>query len=241
MTLEEIIQDEAKEFTRKYDILQRKNEGHIELKNELQIALCNYNDKTDKLIYLYEIHNITVTKYQKHYNSANQSPLHQNCSQCKFYEKSIYFIEQEIKELNSSFHFTILRPEVDSALINKNLLSLKNLPEVARLYESALTKLNEGNLNRNLLDDLRLAFELFLKEIFKNEKSLENQISDLGEYLKSSNNSPELTNMITKLIDYYAKYQNKYIKHNDKVKESEVSLVLNLTSSFINFLLNNNT
>jgi hypothetical protein len=153
----------------------------------------------------------------------------------------MYFIEQEIKELNSSFNFTILRPEVDSVLINKNLLSLKNFPEVARLYESALTKLNEGSLDRNLLDDLRLAFELLLKELFKNEKSLENQIPELGKYLKSSKNSPELTNMIIKLIDYYVKYQNEYIKHNDKVKETEVSLVLNLTSSFMNFLLNNNT
>lgn len=241
MTLEEIIKDEAKEFTKRFDSFQSKRDGHIELKNELQNALSNYNDHTDKLIYLYEIHSITETTYQKHIKSANLSPLHKNCSQCKFYEKSIYFIEQEIKELNSLFHFTILRPEIDAVLINKNLLSLKNYPGVAKLYESALTKLNEGNLDRNLLDDLRLAFELLLKELFKNEKSLENQIPELGGYLKSSNSSPELTNMITKLIDYYTKYQNEYIKHNDKVKESEVSLVLNLTSSFINFILNNNS
>jgi hypothetical protein len=241
MSLEEIIKDEAKVFTNRFESFMRKNEGHIELKNELQITLNNYNDLEDKLIYLYEIHNITESEYNIHFNRAKESPLHQNCHQCKFYSKSIYFIEQEIKQLNSSFHFTILRPEINSVLIDKNLLLFKNFPEAARLYEAALTKLNEGNLDRNLLDDLRLAFELLLKQLFKNEKSLENQIPELGKYLKSTRSSPELTNMILKLIDYYNKYNNEYIKHNDKVKENEVSLVLNLTSSFINFILNNNT
>lgn len=44
--------------------------------------------------------------------------------------------------------------------------------------------------------------------------------------------------MFVLLKDYFTKYQNEYVKHNDKVNKLEIELMLNLTSTFINFLLN---
>jgi hypothetical protein len=52
-----------------------------------------------------------------------------------------------------------------------------------------------GVFHRNLLDDLRLSLEKLLRSIFGNQKSLENQSSDVGAYIKSCGGSPELANM----------------------------------------------
>jgi hypothetical protein len=43
--------------------------------------------------------------------------------------------------------------------------------------------------------------------------------------------------MFLKLIDFYSKYQNKYIKHDNKVSENEIGIIFDLTSLFMKFLL----
>ncbi len=106
-------------------------------------------------------------------------------------------------------------------------------PNVKKLYVGALQKHHAGVYLRNALDDLRLALELLAQEILGNERSLENQISALGQFVKSKGGSKELSNMLEKLIDYYTKYQNTYVKHDDAVPNEEVELVLELTSSFM--------
>jgi hypothetical protein len=106
-------------------------------------------------------------------------------------------------------------------------------PNVKKLYVEALQKHNAGVYLRNALDDLRLALELLLQEILGNERSLENQVPALGHFVKSKGGSKELSNMLEKLIDYYTKYQNTYVKHDDAVPNEEVELVLELTSSFM--------
>jgi len=106
-------------------------------------------------------------------------------------------------------------------------------PNVKRLYVEALQKHNAGVYIRNALDDLRLALELLVQEILGNERSLENQIPALGQFVKAKGGSKELSNMLEKLIDYYTKYQNTYVKHDDAVPNEEVELVLELTSSFM--------
>ena len=90
---------------------------------------------------------------------------------------------------------------------------------------------------RNLLDDLRLSLELLLKSIFANGKSLENQIADLGAFIQSKGGSKELSNMFQKLVDYFSKYQNSYVKHDDNVIEEEIEFILELTSSFMKHLV----
>jgi len=70
-----------------------------------------------------------------------------------------------------------------------------------------------------------------------NNKSLENQEKLLSEYLEQKNVPKELNNMYWKLIDYYAKYQNNYAKHEDKVDSSEIEFVIYLTGTFIRFLM----
>ena len=80
---------------------------------------------------------------------------------------------------------------------------------------------------------MRLSLELFLKQLLGNTRSLENQISEIGRFAKSKGLSNEAVNMFQKLLNYYSKYQNEYVKHNDKVNIKEIEFVINQTSSFM--------
>jgi hypothetical protein len=240
MTLEDIVKDEANKFYR-YGEWKRYNDTPTGLKDALELQLYNHSDSTAKLIFLYEVLRQIKEEYEKHLNHCKYKDDPMECDQNKESLKNIYYVEQVIAELNPKFDFTILRPQVNANLIHENLKNISDFPEVASLYQSALDKINEGKNERNLLDDLRLSYELYLKNILDNNKSLENQDSELGKHLKGIDISSECRNMFQTLNNYYRNYQNTYVKHNDKVKSKEVDLILNLTSSMISFLINNST
>ena len=90
-----------------------------------------------------------------------------------------------------------------------------------------------GCYERNTLDDMRLSLELFLKQKLGNNQSLENQIKHIGQYQKEKGRSAEFTNMFRSLLDYYSKYQNEHVKHDDNINQGEVDVVIKLTSDFI--------
>jgi len=127
--------------------------------------------------------------------------------------------------------------EISETLIEQTRHWLDAYPEVLTLYTNALEKQQHGVFQRNFLDDLRLSLEKLLHEIFNNDKSLENQIRFLGAYISERNGSKEFANMFVKLIDYYASYQNSYIKHDDAVIEEEIEFVFEITSSFMKHLI----
>ena len=102
-----------------------------------------------------------------------------------------------------------------------------------KLFNEAIDKYKKGIYLRNMLDDMRLALETFLKEILNNQKSLENQLSEIGKFQKDKGKSQEFINMFEKLLDYYAKYQNNYVKHDDAVKPTEIDFVIGLTALFM--------
>ncbi|MCC8098438.1 MAG: hypothetical protein LIO44_07835 [Eubacterium sp.] len=108
-------------------------------------------------------------------------------------------------------------------------------PTAQAVYKSGITKYTEKKYDRNILDDMRLALELLIKQILNNDKSLENQTNELGK--KMSQCHTELKNLVTKNIDYLSKYQNHYIKHNDKVNAEEIDYIIEQTSAIINLLI----
>jgi hypothetical protein len=114
---------------------------------------------------------------------------------------------------------------------------LGRFPEVLVLYEEAAEKHSNGVYLRNALDDLRLAVEMLLRSIFQNDKALENQVPLLGEFVKRRAGSPELRNMFLRLLDYYTKYHNTYVKHDDAVNRGEVEFIFELTSSVMKHLV----
>ncbi|CAA0114079.1 Uncharacterised protein [Halioglobus japonicus] len=134
---------------------------------------------------------------------------------------------------------------VSSETLNLSLVEeakhwLSGFPASLRLYETALTKFNNNIFERNLLDDLRLSLEILLKKIFSNLKSLENQTPQIGIFVSSNGGSKEFSNMFRILVDYYSKYQNSFVKHNDAVIEEEVEFIFEMTSSFMKHLVKMN-
>jgi len=127
--------------------------------------------------------------------------------------------------------------EVNEILIEETKHWLKDYPDSLKLYQDALSKYNNQIFQRNLLDDLRLSLELLLQSIIGNKKSLENQTGEIGMFIKSKKGSKESNNMFVKLIDYYAKYINTYVKHDDAVVENEIEIIFEMTSSFMKFLI----
>jgi hypothetical protein len=130
-----------------------------------------------------------------------------------------------------------LGSEIDQALVERTEHWLAPFPDSLKQYDQAVHKHANGVFLRNVLDDLRLALELLLKKLMGNEKSLENQVPHLGSFIKERGGSSQLSNMFVKLVDYYTKYQNTYVKHDDAIIEEEVEFILELTSAFMKHLV----
>lgn len=135
--------------------------------------------------------------------------------------------------------------DVTSETLNITLVEevkhwLKDHSDSLSLYEDALKKFNNNIFERNLLDDLRLSLELLLKSIFNNSKSFENQFPLIATFVNEKGGSKEFSNMFRTLVDYYSKYQNSFVKHNDAVIEEEVEFIFEMTSSFMKHLVKMN-
>jgi len=232
-----VIKEQTKHLIHVMRIYETKPNGHMEFKRDLENELSNFYNPIDKLTFLYEIHKSLMDRMDQHFPDCDHKDDPQNCSIHSFCLKALFFLEQEIGTLNPDFNFNFLRSNLNSDLLKDNLIGLPDYPDAAKLYQSALNKLNEDKNERNLLDELRLSLETLLKKLLANNKSLENQTNEIGIFLKTKAVSNEVRNMFITLLDYYSKYQNNYVKHNDLVKRDEIDLIVNLTGAFINFLI----
>lgn len=134
--------------------------------------------------------------------------------------------------------FGDLRPnkevrELDVPLVDDTRHWLHDHPKALALLEQAKLKYDAKVFHRSLVDDLRLGLEMLLKSVLGNTKSLENQIPLIGVKLKENSASPQFINMFQKLLDYYSKYQNDYVKHDDNLPEEEIEFIFELTASFM--------
>lgn len=125
----------------------------------------------------------------------------------------------------------------ETELIQETKHWLSGYPVSLTQYESALSKYEGGIFGRNTLDDMRLSFELLVKALLNNGKSLENQIPGIGEMLKSAGASVELRNMVQQVVKYYTDFQNNHVKHNDAVNSNEIEYIIELTSVVMKFLI----
>ena len=100
-----------------------------------------------------------------------------------------------------------------------------------------MEKIEKEQYERNALDDMRLSLELLVHSLLNNSKSLENNVSVLEEALKEIGASTEFRNMFNKILDYYTKFQNNHVKHNETVNKREVEFVVELTSVMMKYLI----
>jgi hypothetical protein len=127
--------------------------------------------------------------------------------------------------------------ELDVPLIDDTRHWLHAHPLALAKLEEAKLKYDAGIFQRNLVDDLRLGLEFLLRSVLGNTKSLENQVQPIGVRLKESGSSPQFTNMFTRLLDYYCKYQNDHVKHDDKLPEEEIEFIFEMTTSFMKHIV----
>lgn len=118
---------------------------------------------------------------------------------------------------------------------NKELLA--DYPTAKKMYDDACSLYNIGIYERNIIDNLRLSLELVIKQILNNDKSLENNLSEICSYLKTKGCSQEFVNMFKHLLDYYSKYNNNNVKHNDNINNKEIDFVFGLTNLYIKLLV----
>lgn len=133
--------------------------------------------------------------------------------------------------------FPATEPLFDEPLVIDVLNWLSGYPRSKEQYNKALKMILQQSQPRDVIDNLRLALELFTKEFFNNEKSLENQKSLVGEYLTNHNVSKQFSNMYTTLFTYYTTYNNNEAKHNNTADEQEIDFLVYLTGGFMRFLI----
>lgn len=114
---------------------------------------------------------------------------------------------------------------------------LNSYPGAKAVYTRALTLYEQKDFSREILDNMRLSLEYFFRQLVGNTKSLENNIVEIGKLLKVKGYNPEFSNMLIKLIEYYTKYQNNYVKHNDKVNPLELDFIILQTTAFMRAMM----
>lgn len=170
------------------------------------------------------------------FNAKQQFQIIKELSELEFFKSKEAAKKLKI-QLYTRYGYLAEEKLSNTELVVKTKHWLENYPQSLKEYNSALTKYEGDIFERNTLDDMRLSFELLVKDILGNDKSLENQIAELGGMLKDTDASVELRNMVTQVIKYYTDFQNHHVKHNDKVNNNEIEYVIELTSVVMKFLI----
>lgn len=122
--------------------------------------------------------------------------------------------------------------------ISETFYWIENFPKVKKRFEIAVKHYQAQQDFRDSIDNLRLTVELLVKEILQNEKSLDNQLSEISEYQKNLGIGSEIRNTFQKTLDYFNKFQNNKVKHADNVESiHEVEFIFGLTMLFIRMLV----
>jgi hypothetical protein len=127
--------------------------------------------------------------------------------------------------------------EFDEALVCDVAQWLQQYPKAHKPYTTALQQYYNNHEPRDIADNLRKSLEDFLREFLGNKKNLENNIGQVGTFLKENNVNEEIREMFTTLISHYKRLNDKTAKHHDETNENCVEFLLYQTGVFIRFLL----
>lgn len=148
---------------------------------------------------------------------------------------------EEVKELKVKLYerYSVFSSKKlsDEELINTTTVKVDKYSKSKSIYDKAIHLFKTKGDSRNILDNMRLSLELLLKIILNNEKSIENQMNELGTFLKNNNISKETRNIYMKVLNYYLDYQNSNVKHNYSINEIEVEYIIYQTSILMNLLI----
>ncbi|GHN17324.1 hypothetical protein [Lactobacillus delbrueckii] len=163
------------------------------------------------------------------------------------YEGKIGFF-REILKLTAVKKDEALVTQINDLLPNDNLANKKARDDVTTILSKYPSNVVETWNNavkffdqsdyRDSLDSIRLTLELVVKEILRNNKSLEHQTEEMGKYLKSRGINKEFRNLFFKVLDMYTKIQNDFAKHStpDELEVSEIRFLMNQAVLVMKFL-----
>ncbi len=128
---------------------------------------------------------------------------------------------------------------LDERVVKDTLVWLEKHPKVADHFQNALTIYLEKDKSkfRNLLDDLRFSIEGLLQELLSNEKNLDNQVADIGGWMKKRGSHKQVRNMFERLLNLYNQYQNDAVKHAEEWVDVDVEYIIYQTGIFMRLLL----
>lgn len=159
----------------------------------------------------------------------------------------ISFIKQHLEEcdigyevLNDNQQFFIYPIGVklfDEKLVFDVLSWLNQYPKTYTTYKIALEQYNNKQYIRDIADNLRKSIEVFFQEFLGNTKNLDNNISEIGTFLKSNKASDELRNMLTFFLRSFKTENDKIAKHHDNVDPKYLEFLLYQTGIFIRMLI----
>lgn len=222
------------------DILAETNTG---LSGPKIVDYCNgyaidFNRQTPHGIYPFDAANkrTALRENLSVFNAEEQFKIIKELCELPFFQNNGEVKNLKVK-LYSRYGNLATEKISETELVQRTKHWLEKYPDSLKQYESALSKYEGGIFERNTLDDMRLAFELLVKDLLNNDRSLENQISDIGNALKENGASKELRSMVVQIIKYYTDFQNAHIKHNDKINDSEIEYIIELTSVVMKYLL----
>jgi len=125
----------------------------------------------------------------------------------------------------------------DQVLIIDVMEWLKEYPKSRETVSNALKQYAEGEYDRDIVDNMRKALEEFLKEFFENSKNLDNNIAEVGTYLKRNGVATEFTTLFTMVTRQYNNINNEIAKHKDRVIPDVVEYIIYQTGVLMRLLI----
>lgn len=153
------------------------------------------------------------------------------------------FIFDDFEQFFNYKSITDFKPqyELQQDLVSETLYWINDFPKVKDRFTRAVNLYQEKSDRIDCVNNLRLTLELLVKKILKNNKSLENQLGEIGKYQEKFGFGVEIRNTFSQILDYYNKYQNNRVKHEVNINnEHEVEFMFGLTMILIRMLIKPN-
>lgn len=130
-------------------------------------------------------------------------------------------------------------PELDLALVSMPLQWLAKYPLAEKAWSKALRAYADATSQNSsdVADLFRKALEVFCKEFFGNEKTLENNKAEYGRYLKSQGVPAEISNNFETLLQSYTNFMNGYAKHHDKTETKVLEYLMYQTGNIMRLII----
>ena len=161
--------------------------------------------------------------------------------------RCLSFLENSLKELHISydtfndedgvFFFLSGAEELDEGLVKEPFEWLQKYPHVRKKMAEALKMYTETDNYSQVADQFRKALESFFKSFFNNDKSLENNKSTYGKYLKERGVPTQISNNFESLLKLYTSFNNEYAKHNQNTQKNVVESIMYLTGIIMRLLI----